>query len=78
MEALIRGGQIEGSGDWPIPEDLWSGRAEMKMWEKYLLPGRFELSFADWEVEDWTPYLPGMLRRSGLLSGALRYHPEAG
>jgi len=78
LEALIRGGQIEGSGDWPIPEGLWSGLAEMKSWEKHLLPGRFELSFADWEVEDWTPYLPKMLRRSGLLNGALRYRPEAG
>ncbi|MFP4259980.1 MAG: translocation/assembly module TamB domain-containing protein [Opitutales bacterium] len=78
LEAIVRGGRVIASGVWALPEGVLAGQAEKKNWRDNLLPRELELSFTDWEVENWTPYMPAMLRRSGRLSGSVRYEPEAG
>lgn len=78
MTAAIRGGSVTAAGDWPLPGDFWRGGLGEVDWRKRLELGRFELSFAEWKLENWTPYLPDMLRRSGGLSGSVRYQPDRG
>ncbi|MGB0744033.1 MAG: translocation/assembly module TamB domain-containing protein, partial [Opitutales bacterium] len=78
FKAGIRGGLVEGTGQWPL--NTWLQLKEGKDADAFaaLLSGAFELNFSDWALENWTPYLPAMLRRSGVLSGSLRYDPDSG
>jgi translocation and assembly module TamB len=78
IEATVRGGRVMASGVWPLPEGLFFYQAETKEKEAYMLPRELELNFTDWEVENWTPYLPAMFRRSGRLSGTVHYEPQGG
>ncbi|WP_158279889.1 translocation/assembly module TamB domain-containing protein [Coraliomargarita sinensis] len=78
LKARIRGGLVEASGRWPLETfPLFEG-SKSADWFNALLAGAFELSFAEWELQNWTPYLPSMLRRSGLVGGRLRHDPDSG
>lgn len=77
LNATIRGGSLSASGEMPLAliEAVGSRNSDFATLRSGLSGAHFDLVFADWEVENWTPYLPQMLRRSGRLDGVLSRQP---
>lgn len=78
LKAKVRDGLIEGTGSWPIHtwQELIQGSPQD--WKAAFQRGSIQLDASNWALEDWTPYLLAILRRSGVISGSLAYGPESG
>jgi translocation and assembly module TamB len=78
LSAEVQGGLVEASGEWPLRVFPLSREPAGSFDPAGLLDGVFELRLSGWELQNWTRYLPAMLRRSGEIAGSLNYRPDAG
>ena len=80
FEARTRGASLDGSGRWPLPESPGSllSNPSVAAVAGWLGSGDYRCSLDAFALENWTPYLPDFIRRSGHATASIRHDRQGG
>ncbi|WP_269526794.1 translocation/assembly module TamB domain-containing protein [Coraliomargarita parva] len=77
LDCRLRGGRLEANGEWTTEAFRRFIQSGGREGVAFLESGSGHVAWADWSLQNWTPYLPAIVRQSGTLEGWVDFNRGA-